>query len=83
MDDNNAKFFYEGAMNLLKPYIDSGKLVFLSNQTTPELTQTQSWSTKIAHKRLDNLIETYGYSPQGMRLDAIQSPADCISEGIV
>ena len=26
-DDNNAYFFYNGAMSVLKPYIDSGKLV--------------------------------------------------------
>src|SRR6478752_5617569 len=26
-DDNNAFFFYDGAMSVLKPYLDSGKLV--------------------------------------------------------
>ncbi|MFX8692486.1 substrate-binding domain-containing protein, partial [Acinetobacter baumannii] len=25
-DDNNAYFFYDGAMSVLQPYIDSGKL---------------------------------------------------------
>ena len=29
-DDNNAFFFYNGAMSVLKPYIDSGKLVVAS-----------------------------------------------------
>ena len=32
-DDNNAFFFYNGAMSVLKPYIDSGKLVVRSKQT--------------------------------------------------
>jgi putative multiple sugar transport system substrate-binding protein len=32
-DDNNAYFFYDGAMSVLKPYIDSGKLVVASGQT--------------------------------------------------
>ena len=31
-DDNNAYFFYNGAMSVLKPYIDSGKLVVVSGQ---------------------------------------------------
>src|SRR5258708_10976840 len=31
-DDNNAFFFYDGAMSVLKPHIDSGKLVVQSRQ---------------------------------------------------
>jgi len=31
-DDNNAFFFYNGAMSVLQPYIDSGKLVIGSGQ---------------------------------------------------
>src|SRR5665647_1291659 len=31
-DDNNARFFYQGAYDVLKPYIDSGKLVVVSGQ---------------------------------------------------
>ena len=35
-DDNNAHFFFDGAMSVLKPYIDSGKLKVLSGQTSFE-----------------------------------------------
>ena len=32
-DDPNAFYFYDGAMSVLQPYIDSGKLVVQSGQT--------------------------------------------------
>jgi len=44
-DDNNAFFFYDGAMSVLKPYIDSGKLVVQSKQMGMDKVATPSSST--------------------------------------
>lgn len=54
--DNNAGFFYNGAMDLLKPYIDAGKLVVQSGQTSFEETATAEWSTETAQSRADGII---------------------------
>ncbi len=47
-DDNNAYFFFDGAMSVLKPYIDSGKLVVRSNQTDngTDCDLALGWSTR-------------------------------------
>ncbi|MDB5521665.1 MAG: sugar transporter substrate-binding protein, partial [Tardiphaga sp.] len=42
-DDNNAYFFYDGAMSVLKPYIDSGKLVVASGQIGMNKVSTLRW----------------------------------------
>ena len=34
--DNNAGFFFHGAMDVLKPYIDSDKVIVMSDQTGGE-----------------------------------------------
>ena len=43
--DNNARFFFGGAMDVLQPYIDAGKLVVKSGQTDFETVATANWST--------------------------------------
>lgn len=57
--DNNAPFFYNGAMDTLKPYIESGKLVVQSGQTAFEEVGTPKWATETAQSRADNIINTY------------------------
>ena len=57
--DNNAPFFYNGAMDTLKPYIESGKLVVKSGQTEFEEVGTPKWATETAQSRADNIINTY------------------------
>lgn len=83
LDDNNAKFFYKEAMKILKPYIDSGALKVLSGETKPEQTEIKSWRTDLASKRMDDIMDSVGYSPDSLKLDGILSPADCISSGII
>jgi len=41
--DNNATYFYNGAMDVLKPYIESGKLVVKSGQTEFSDVATPLW----------------------------------------
>ncbi|AQS88618.1 multiple monosaccharide ABC transporter substrate-binding protein [Neoasaia chiangmaiensis] len=79
-DDNNAYFFYNGAMSVLKPYIDSGKLVVQSHQTTMDKISTLRWDGAAAQARMDNILSAY-YSDK--HLDAVLSPYDGISIGII
>ncbi|MDP1509862.1 sugar ABC transporter substrate-binding protein [Paenibacillus ottowii] len=79
-DDNNAYFFFNGAMSVLKPYIDSGKLVVRSKQMTMAQIATLRWDGALAQSRMDNLLSAY-YS--GANLDAVLSPYDGISIGII
>ncbi|MCM3127778.1 MULTISPECIES: multiple monosaccharide ABC transporter substrate-binding protein [unclassified Paenibacillus] len=79
-DDNNAYFFFDGAMSILQPYIDSGQLVIRSNQNSMSQIATLRWDGAEAQKRMDNLISAH-YSNE--RIDAILAPADSISLGII
>jgi putative multiple sugar transport system substrate-binding protein len=80
-DDNNATFFNKGAMSILQPYIDSGKLVVPSGQQEFTKIAIQSWTSATAQSRMDNLI-TANYA-KGKKLDAILSPNDSLAIGIV
>ena len=55
-DDNNAFFFYNGAMSVLDPYIKSGKLVVRSSQTGMDKVSTLRWDGAVAQARMDNLL---------------------------
>src|SRR5580692_4340126 len=79
-DDNNAFFFYNGAMSVLKPYIDSGKLVVGSGQTGMDKVATLRWDPATAQARMDNLLSAF-YGKK--RVDAVLSPYDGISIGII
>jgi putative multiple sugar transport system substrate-binding protein len=57
--DNNAMFFYNGAMDLLKPYIESGKLVIQSGQQEFEDVATAVWATETAQSRAENILSSY------------------------
>src|SRR5712672_967253 len=79
-DDNNAYFFYNGAMSVLQPYIDSGKLVVASRQTGMDKVSTLRWDGATAQARMDNLLSAF-YATK--RVDAVLSPYDGLSIGIL
>lgn len=79
-DDNNAYFFYNGAMSVLKPYIDSGKLVVASGQMGMDKVATLRWDGATAQSRMDNLLSAY-YGNK--KINAVLSPYDGISIGII
>jgi len=79
-DDNNAFFFYNGAMSVLDPYIKSGKLVVRSKQLGMDKVATLRWDGAVAQARMDNLLSAY-YS--GAHVDAVLSPYDGLSIGII
>jgi putative multiple sugar transport system substrate-binding protein len=80
--DNNAKFFYDGAMSVLNPYIESGVLVVPSKQTSQAQVSTADWKTENAQARMENLITSNGYSPKGKKLDAVCCSNDSTAMGV-
>lgn len=79
-DDNNAYFFWDGALSILQPYIDEGQLVVQSGQMTFEQGATLRWDGSLAQERMDNLLSAH-YS--GEKIDVIYSPFDGISRGVI
>ncbi|MFD7685913.1 multiple monosaccharide ABC transporter substrate-binding protein [Streptomyces sp. NPDC059781] len=79
-DDNNTRYFFQGAMSVLQPYIDKKQLVVKSGQT--ELTQvtTLRWDGATAQRRMDDIL-TKSY--KSGKVDAVLSPYDGISIGIL
>ena len=79
-DDNNAFFFYDGAMSVLQPYIDSGKLVVRSKQLGMNKVGTLRWDGAVAQARMDNLLSAF-YGKD--KVHAVLSPYDGLSIGIL
>ncbi|MCZ2822598.1 sugar ABC transporter substrate-binding protein [Modestobacter sp. VKM Ac-2977] len=81
LDDNNAGFFFDGAMSVLQPYIDNGTLVVKSGQTSIEQAATLRWSQETAQRRMEDLL-TSSYN-DGSVVNGVLSPYDGISRGII
>ena len=81
LDDNNAFFFFDGAMSILEPLIEDGTLVVQSGQTDINAAATLRWDGEEAQSRMENLIASK-YSG-GVKVDAVLSPYDGISRGII
>lgn len=79
-DDNNAFFFYDGAMSVLDPYIKSGKLVVRSKQMGMKQVGTLRWDGAVAQARMDNLLSAF-YGKD--KIHAVLSPYDGLSIGIL
>ncbi|KAF4410840.1 MULTISPECIES: multiple monosaccharide ABC transporter substrate-binding protein [Streptomyces] len=79
-DDNNTRFFFNGAMSVLKPYIEDKKLVVRSGQTKLNQITTLRWDGGTAQKRMDDLLSA-SYTSE--KVDAVLSPYDGISIGIL
>ena len=57
--DNNAGFFFNGAYDVLKEYIDSGKLVVQSGKTSFQDVATPEWKTETAQSEAENRISSF------------------------
>ncbi len=80
-DDNNATFFFKGAMSILQPYIDKGVLVIKSGQTDFDKVATLRWDPATAQSRMENLLtSTYA---DGSKVAGVLSPYDGLSIGIL
>lgn len=79
-DDNNCNYFFGGAMKVLRPYIDSGRLVVKSGSTTLAECATPNWSAEEAQKRMENILSAY--YQDGTGLSAVLSSNDSVANGI-
>jgi putative multiple sugar transport system substrate-binding protein len=80
-DDRDAGPMLEGAMSILGPFIDQGRLIVQSGETWfPEQIGTLHWSSGTAQARMDNLLNPYYVAD---RVDAVLSPRDAMSRGII
>jgi putative multiple sugar transport system substrate-binding protein len=81
LDDNNAHFFFDGAMDTIQPYIEDGTLVVKSGQTDIEQAAILRWQQETAQRRMEDLLtSTYA---DGTRVDGVLSPFDGLSRGII
>jgi putative multiple sugar transport system substrate-binding protein len=80
-DDNNAGFFFKGAMSVLQPYIDKGVLVVKSGQTDFTKVATLRWDGELAQSRMEDLL-TKSYS-DGSQVQGVLAPYDGLSRGII
>lgn len=80
-DDNNVNFFFGGAMDVLQPYIDEGKLVVPSGQMTKDEVATANWDTATAQSRFENILSSY-YA-DGTNLDAVLASNDSTALGVI
>ena len=78
--DNNAPFFYNGAVSVLQPYIDSGKLNVVSGQTAFDVVGTAGWKTDNALNRAQNVLASY-YA-DGTKLDVWVCSNDSTALGV-
>lgn len=78
--DNNVNFFFGGAMDVLQPYIDEGKLVVPSGQMTKDEVATANWATETAQARFENILSSY-YA-DGTNLDAVLASNDSTALGV-
>ena len=78
--DNNAPFFYNGAISILQPYIDNGKLNVVSGQTAFDVVGTAGWKTENALNRAQNVLASF-YA-DGTKLDAWLCSNDSTSLGV-
>ena len=78
--DNNAGFFFNGAYDTLKPYIDKGTLVIPSGQSSFEQVATKQWDTATAMTRMQNILAS-NYS-DGTQLDVALCSNDSTALGV-
>lgn len=84
-DDNNAKFFFAGAWDVLAPYVESGQLVNPSGTAPADVDGWQAigilgWGSDDAQAEMDNRLASF-YAG-GEKVDVVLSPNDSLAQGI-
>ena len=79
--DNNARYFYQGAIDVLQPYIDKGVLVVKSGQLDFDTVATANWSSENAQSRAENIVSS-NYA-DGSNIDAWLCSNDSTAQGVV
>ncbi|WP_028235854.1 substrate-binding domain-containing protein [Pseudobutyrivibrio sp. MD2005] len=78
--DNNAGFFYQGAIDVLQPYMDDGVIEVKSGQTEFSEVATAQWATETAQSRMENILSSY-YA-DGTNLDICLCSNDSTALGV-
>jgi putative multiple sugar transport system substrate-binding protein len=84
--DNNANFFFDGAMSVLRPYVQSGVVKLVGpaplRSSDPAFTQiaTENWRADLAKARMENLLNN---DAQDVVLDAVLAPNDTLARAII
>ena len=79
--DNNARYFYQGAIDVLQPYIDKGVLVVKSGQLDFDKVATANWASDAAQSRAENIVSS-NYA-DGSNIDAWLCSNDSTAQGVV
>jgi len=79
-DDNNAYFFYDGAMSVLQPMIDAGDIKIVSGQMGMDKVGTLRWDGAVAQARMDNILSA-NYTQDNVH--GVLAPYDGLSIGIL
>jgi putative multiple sugar transport system substrate-binding protein len=84
-DDNNAKFFFAGAWDVLSPYVESGQLVVPSGKAPASDDDwasigIQGWASDKAQAEMDNRLSSF-YSGNE-KVNVVLSPNDSLAVGI-
>ncbi len=79
-DDNNSTLFFDGAMSVIRPYIESGDIVVPSEQYDMKEISTLRWDKMIAKSRMTSLLNLYY---QDRDLHGVLAPYDGISRGVI
>ena len=79
-DDTNAFYFYDGAMSVLQPMIDSKDIVVVSGQMGMDKVGTLRWDGAVAQARMDNLLSA-NYTDK--KVSGVLAPYDGLSRGII
>ena len=78
--DVNAKDYYEGAMELLKKYIDNGKLIVKSGKKEYNQVKADSWNVEDEKKAMKDRLASYG---AGECPDMVLAAADNAAQGAI
>ena len=65
--DNNALYFYNGAVDVLKPYIEAGKIIIKSGQVEFTDVATPTWKTEVAQTRASSILSSFYAHRSGLR----------------
>ena len=79
-DDTNAFYFYDGAMSVIQPLIDSGGIAIVSGQMGMDKVGTLRWDGAVAQARMDNLLSA-NYTDK--KVHGVLAPYDGLSRGII
>ena len=84
-NDSNVESLWEGSMKILKPYLEQGRLICRSSESTLDTTHTLNWEKDEASRRMTQLIDSMNYGPgEGKnQLDAVLCHNDGLALGVI